>query len=327
MRSLKRSVICSLVIALWSANVCGQSQVERNVVYGMYSGLALLMDVHRPERPNGYGIVCIAGSGWNTPLGQDAPPLKEGAIIGDWAKALGAAGYTVFAVNHRATSRFQYPAAVEDVQRAVRFVRLNAGRFGIDPNRIAAMGGSSGGHLAAMVGVLDGAGDPDDPDPVNRVSSKVQSVVALYGAFDLKRIRTIPGGPAVSLFLGVRPLVDTSTPTSVEYTLYSSASPITYVTGDDPPLLMFHGDADETVPFEQSQLMEAALRKAAIPVKFVPVPGGRHGRNFQFQPGDARLPDYIGESVKWFDLHLRKSVPSNDRLQPSALRAMVKRRG
>ena len=318
MRTTFLTTTLALLVAAVSATA--KPRVEKNVIYGMYSGLALLMDVHRPERPNGYGIVCIAGSGWNALPGQDAPPLKESAIIGDWAKVLGAAGYTLFAVNHRATSRFQYPAAVEDVQRAVRFVRLNAGRFGIGPNRIGAMGGSSGGHLAAMVGVLDGAGDPNDPDPVNRVSSKVQSVVALYAPSDLKRIRTIPGGPAVSLFLGVRPIDDTSAPTSIEYKLYSSASPITYVTADDPPFLMFHGDADETVPFEQSQLMEAALRKVAVPVQFVPVSGGRHGRNFQFQPGDTRLPDYVGDSARWFDLHLRTSTPPNPGLEPAARR-------
>ena len=160
------------------------------------------------------------------------------------------------------------------------------------------MGGSSGGHLAAMVGVLDGAGDPSDPDRVNRISSKVQSVVATYGAFDLTRKQTPLGGRAVSLFLGVGPLADDSPTATVEYRRYVSASPVTYITRDDAPFLLFHGDADETVLIEQSQLMAMALEKASVPVKFVPVPGGRHGRNFQFQPGDKRLPDYIGEAVK-----------------------------
>jgi acetyl esterase/lipase len=162
--------------------------------------------------------------------------------------------------------------------------------------------------LAAMVGVLDGAGNPSDPDPVNRIGSKVQSVVATYGAFDLKKIKTVIGGPAVALFVGVRPIADDSPTTTVEYLQYASASPITYITRDDPPFLLFHGDADETVPFEQSQLMEAALQKVSIPVKFVPVPGGRHGRNFQFQPGDSRLPDYIGEAGRWFNSHLREGL-------------------
>ena len=306
MTRLAQVLGCSLIVALCSAHATAQSRVDRNVVYGMYSGLALLMDVHRPERPNGYGIICIAGSGWNAPLGYDARALKDAPIIGDWVQTLNAAGYTVFALNHRASARFEYPAAVNDVQRAVRFVRANATSFGIVPNQIGAMGASSGGHLAAMLGVLDGVGDPADPDPVNRVDSTVQAVVAIYGAFDLKAIKTPEGGAAVALFVGARPLADGSASTTVEYKQFSSASPITYVSSDDPPFLMFHGDADETVPIEQSRLMEAALRKMSVPVKFVPVPGGRHGRNFQFQLGDAKLPDYINESARWFERHLRK---------------------
>ena len=77
MNRLAQTVICSLVITLSSANLYGQARVEQNVVYGMYSGLALLMDVYRPERPNGYGIIGIPGSGWNASLGQDARQLKE----------------------------------------------------------------------------------------------------------------------------------------------------------------------------------------------------------------------------------------------------------
>ena len=120
--------------------------VEPNVVYGMYSGLALLLDVHRPPAPNGYGIIFISGSGWQAPTGYDATPLKQNQIP-VWGPSLLAAGYTVFALNHRAVPRFHYPGAVEDVQRAIRFVRHNAKTWRIDGTRLGGMGGSSGGHL------------------------------------------------------------------------------------------------------------------------------------------------------------------------------------
>ena len=110
----------------------------------MYSGLALLMDVYHPETPNGYGIVFISGSGWTRALSLDATPLKESGQEEIYAVPLAAAGYTVFGINHRASPRFRHPAHVEDAQRAVRFVRHYADRFGIDPDRIGAMGGSSG---------------------------------------------------------------------------------------------------------------------------------------------------------------------------------------
>src|SRR5687768_15456371 len=151
--------------------------VERNVVYGMYSGLALLMDVHRPEAgANGYGIVHISGSGWSAPLGLDARPLKEASHVEIEALPLVEVGYTVFTINHRAAPRFAYPAAVEDAQRAVRFVRHNAARLGIRGDRIGALGGSSGGHLVSMLGVLDGDGDAEDESAVNRESARVQCV-------------------------------------------------------------------------------------------------------------------------------------------------------
>src|SRR5687767_5177862 len=144
----------------WSRRSTMKSE---NVVYGMYSGLALLMDVYAPEgEANGHGIVHISGSGWGAPLGLDARQLKEAGHVEIEARPLVAAGYTVFSINHRATPRFPYPAAVEDAQRAVRFVRHHADRFGIRADRIGAIGGSSGGHLVSMLGVLDGDGDPED---------------------------------------------------------------------------------------------------------------------------------------------------------------------
>jgi acetyl esterase/lipase len=291
----------------WTRSVQPQTRVDRNVVYGMYSGLALLLDVHHPDRPNGYGIVCIAGSGWNAPLGYDALPLKEETELDDWANRLMAAGYTLFFVNHRSSPRFIYPAAVEDLQRAVRFVRAHSAIYAIHPDQIGALGASSGGHLASMLGVLDGTGDPESPDPINRFSSKVQSVVALYAPFDLKRLTTARGGPAVALFVGVRNLLKDDTPHGTpEYQRYTAASPITYVTSDDAPFLLLQGDVDPAVPVEQSQLMEAALKKAGVPVKLDLVAGGGHDNNFGLSSDDPRLRTYLTEAVKWFDSHLRK---------------------
>ena len=109
-----------------AVNAAAQSRVEKNVVYGMFSGTALLMDVLYPARPNGFGIVFIAGSGWNAPLGYSAPPLKESPQVEMYVPSLLEAGYTVFSITHRATPTFRYPAAVEDAQRAVRFIRHNA---------------------------------------------------------------------------------------------------------------------------------------------------------------------------------------------------------
>ena len=143
------------------------------------------MDVHRPETGNGHGVIFVAGSGWSAPLGYSATGLKE-AQVSDWVPALLQAGYTVFAVNHRATPRFHYPAPVDDIQRAIRFIRHNAKQFGIDPARLGAIGGSSGGHLVGLAAMLSAPGISDDPDPVNRQPATLQCIVLRAAPSDLK---------------------------------------------------------------------------------------------------------------------------------------------
>jgi len=197
----KRTLVVALVVFLiGSAGTAGaEGRVERNVVFGMYSGLALLMDVYYPENPNGYGIVFISGSGWTRELGLDATPLKESGQEEIYAVPLAVAGYTVFGINHRASPRFRHPAHLEDAQRAVRFVRHHADEYGIDPDRIGAMGGSSGGHLVSLLGVLDGKGMAEDASPVNRESAKVQVVVARAAPTDLTLAAPGRVHPAVRL--------------------------------------------------------------------------------------------------------------------------------
>ena len=302
----RRILVTAVVIAAIASNAAAQSRVERNVVYGMYSGAAMLLDVHFPAKPNGIGIVFIAGSGWNAPLGYAATPLKESPQVEMYVPSLLQAGYTVFALTHRATPTFRYPAQLEDVQRAVRFIRHSAAQYAIDSARIGGMGGSSGAHLITLLATLDGKGDASDPDPVNRESAKLQCIVARAAPVDLTQMSGTVGTPLVILLLSAR--IDESTAkNSVEYKVASAASPINYVSADDPPTLLIHGDADRTVPFHQSELIEDALKKVNVPVKLLRIPGADHGPDF---PGAKNPPDYKAEMVKWFDTYLRKTTAS-----------------
>jgi acetyl esterase/lipase len=270
---------------------------SENVVYGMYSGLALLMDVYAPEgKTNGYGIVHISGSGWGAPLGLDARQLKEASHVEIEALPLVAAGYTVFSINHRATPRFVYPAAVEDAQRAVRFVRHHAGRFGIRADRIGALGGSSGGHLVSMLGVLDGEGEAEDESAVNRESARVQCVVARAAPTSFMDMPERTAAAAV--FLGAQ-VNRGAGEGSVERRRAVEASPLSHVAPGAPPFFLIHGDADDTVPIAQSELLAAALEKVGTPVKVRRVAGGVHG------PGIVRDPEIAAEIRAWFDEHLR----------------------
>jgi acetyl esterase/lipase len=216
------------------------------------------------------------------------------------------AGYTVFALTHRATPTFRYPAQLEDVQRAVRFIRQNAAKYTIDAARIGGMGGSSGAHLVSLLATMDGAGDSADPDPVNRQSAKLQCAVARAAPIDLTQMNPSLGAPLVALLLGAS-VTEVTPKNAVEYKTALAASPITYVSPDDPPILLMHGDADRTVPFHQSELMEAALKKVNVPVKLIRVVGADHGPDF---PGAKNPPDYKAEMVKWFDMYLLKKGPS-----------------
>jgi acetyl esterase/lipase len=281
--------------ALLFGETVEQPRIESNVLYGMYSGLALLLDIYHPEKPNGYGVIFISGSGWRASQEYDAEPLKQGSQAHLYGPRLPAAGYTVFSISHRAAPRFHYPAQVEDAQRAVRFIRHNAGLFKVRPDRIGAVGGSSGGHLVESLGVLDGAGIADDPDPVNRESAKVQCVVARAAPSDLTRM-------AVIEFMGMR-LADPKTRNTVEDRAYRQASPITHVSANTAPTLLIHGDADSSVPFEQSELMEKALRAVGVPTHLLRIPGGEHGPTF---PGAKNPPDYMGEMIKWLDQYLKQ---------------------
>jgi acetyl esterase/lipase len=264
----------------------------------MYSGLAHLLDVHYPRSPNGYGIVFIAGSGWTAPLSLDAKPLKESDQVKIWAEPLVKAGYTVFTLNHRALPRFPYPAPVEDVQRAVRFIRYHSEQYGIRREQIGAVGGSSGGHLVSMLGVLDGQGNPNDSNPINRVSAKVQCVVARAAPADF--ILMAKEQASLIPLLGYAINAD---PGSLEYRTFVEASPVTHVSADDPPFLLIHGDADTRVFFKQSEVFEASLRKAGVEVNLLRIPGGGHGPEFD---GAKNPPDYIGEMIRWLDRHFTK---------------------
>lgn len=293
-------------------------RVDGNVVYGMVSGLALLSDVYRPAQPKGIAVVAIQGTGWYAPLRYDAIPLKERGEVVEHAERFAAAGYTVFVINHRSAPRFRFPDPVEDAPRAVRFIRTRKADYGLTSDRVGGWGASSGGHLVQMLGTLDGAGRADDLDPVNRHRAQVDAVVALFAPSDLPTMfpKTTRQG-TVSALLGFAYQDPAgpggARPDDVESRAYREASPVTHVSAGDAPMLLFHGDLDEVVPIQQSELMAATLQKAGVAVRFTRVPGGKHGPNFQFPAGDPRAPDEIGAAIGWFDTHLKdagRAVPA-----------------
>ena len=307
MRFLVNLTVTLLLLFMIAAPASAED-ADGNVVYGMVSGLALLMDVYRPDEPNGYGLVVIPGSGWEGGLGYGAEALKDSyeveLVFG--RDRLVAAGYTLFVINHRQTPMFRYPAPIEDARRAVRFVRHHASDYGIDADRIGVIGGSSGGHAAAMLATTDGSGDPDAADPVARTSAQVQAVALLYPVVDLLGFRTSNPWAAGAITALMGPVNPAWKPPPLQdpeaRSLYAEASPITHVSAGDPPTLLIHGDADMVVPFSQSETFEARLREAGVATRLIRLPGAGHGPNVVRDTN----PDYVAATIAWFDEYLAR---------------------
>ncbi|MGB5817908.1 MAG: alpha/beta hydrolase [Saonia sp.] len=287
------------------------SKIESNVIYGMHGGLALLMDVYYPKEPNGYGIMVIPGSGFHQLMSYDATPLNDDPwylanIIG--TDNLLKNGYTLFAINHRSAPVFRFPAAVEDAQRAVQFVRYNAERFKIDRKKIGAIGHSSGGHLVSMLGTMDDVGNPDGENLINRESSKIQAVVALAGVFDLSEFATSGFGDigAIASFVGTHHPAwrNTDTPRDFEYDLYAEASPITYITADDAAFFLVHGNKDVVVSYEQAVSFAEKLKKNKVDANLITIESGDHGF-MTGTSGKVATEQYFNGIIELFDKHLQ----------------------
>ena len=302
-----------------------EARVEENVVYAMRGGLGMLMDVHYPERSNGFGIIFIPGSGWHAPLTYDASPLKASNFARLYVPSLTATGFTVFVINHRAAPRYRHPAGLEDAQRAVRFVRRHAERFGIRSDRLGGVGGSSGGHLISMLGVLDGRGDSSSADPVERESAKLQAVLARAAPTDLTRFEGRMSSASVASLLRMR-LRSRDSPSSKEFQTHWQASPAAHVSPDDPPFLLIHGTADDRVPHAHSEEFLARLLADGVHAELLTIPGGGHGASF---PGATNPPDYMGAMVRFFEENLSggaaadKAPPEHTREDPRVKRDVV----
>lgn len=290
---LKHWLTAILSFFLSCAEGFGQARVDRNIVYGMHAGTALLMDIYHPGTPNGYGIILVAGNGWLAGAGYAEPQLKSSPAVEHYGQPLLRAGYTLFAVNHRGAPTFPYPAAVKDIQRAVRFIRYNASTFGVRGERIGGWGSSSGGHLVALMGVLEAQTEAASKDPVDRESSRIQCIAAVAPTTDF--LHPSYKSQNMRVFMGLKPGENPGG-------LLRMASPVTHVTPDDAPFMMVHGDKDSTVAYDLSVSMLQALTRAGVPAKLLTIPGGEHDAMFR---SAVNPPDYRTEIVRWFDQHLK----------------------
>jgi acetyl esterase/lipase len=262
----------------------GDIAVEENVLYASIKGSDLHLDIYEPN-PRGTrlhpAVLLIHGGGW---IGFDKSTMHG---IGQF---LARSGFVAFAVDYRlfTDADKRWPAQLDDVQRAVRWVRANAAKYGVDPDHIGAFGHSAGAQLAALLGMED---TRDNSDPaLARYSSKVQAVVDVSGPSDFTTHHDPDDEAFLTSFLGA----DLSKHPEV----WRDASPAFHVSKDDAPFLIVHGTHDEDVPLSQAEELFQKLQAAGVPASLVKVDDGH-----MFQTPETRRQLAI-ESLAFFNRYL-----------------------
>lgn len=246
--------------------------LEPNLLYGQAGDTKLELDLARPKDGDGPfpAIVFIHGGGWSGGNRIAFRPLIELA-----AKK----GYVAVTVSYRLTQpdketklgKIPHPAQINDCKCAVRWLRSVADKYKIDPDRIGVGGGSAGGHLSLMVGLADKDADLEGDGGHKDQSSRVQCVVNIYGPTDMVRCYEDSSGARPFLFAlcGGEPKQASAA--------YKSASPVSYISKDDPPVMTLHGDKDTLVPDSQAKLLDEALKKAGVTHDLVILKDQGHG--------------------------------------------------
>lgn len=274
----------------WAADV--RTPTRADLVYGTADGQPLTMDYYAPKGPGPHPIAIIVhGGGY---IGGTSRSGSE-AYCADF---LAPAGYAVFSINYRLAPKYPYPDMVADVERAIRYLRHNARQWDGDPEKIALIGGSAGGFLSNMVGLLEAGPVPGATDAVDRENAKVQAVVTLFAQ---SSFQTVP------LNANVHALLDPLIKEKGEAEALREASPITYVSKNAPPFLQILGDKDEYIPFSEATNLDAALRRVGVSSEIIRIPNGMHSTGGWYKiPG---VPDWERQMTVWLNRTLGHEGP------------------
>jgi acetyl esterase/lipase len=239
--------------------------VETDIEYAKAGDISLQLDVLRPkaerDKPRPV-IVWIHGGGWQNG--------NKSSGLGRLGGYVASGDYVGVSVGYRLTDKGSWPAQIHDCKAAIRWVRANAEKLGIDPSKIGVWGSSAGGHLVSHLGTSGDVKEVEGELGTTGVSSRVACVVDFCGPSDFPNFQITSGaeGPITKLLGGL----PKDKPDAAK-----EASPITYVTKDDPPFLVVHGTDDRTVPFDQGVRFHEALKKAGVDSTLVKIEGGGHG--------------------------------------------------
>jgi len=261
-RVLLGFILCAFPLA-------GYAQHEKftaisDVQYCTGGGKPLLMDIFIPKQrihtPTP-AVLWIHGGGWE----RGDKNGNSGAVM------LANEGFVTASLFYRLSGDWPFPADIEDCKCAIRYLRANASKYGLDPDRIGVAGASAGGHLAELVATAGKDAGLEGSGGWSNASSAVQAVSAYAGASDFTvgatQFQNHTGKVIIKLFRGTE---------KEKPDLYRQASPMFYVSKDSPPLLLVQGEEDELVPFDQSVRMAEAYKKVGLPVEFLAVKHASH---------------------------------------------------
>ncbi len=288
-----RSATIPLVLlfaACWSAQAA-EVKALPDVTFATPGGIPVKLDAFlvKSEKPTPV-LIFIHGGGWMEGDKRGVPgPLKSQLLD---------AGISVVSINYRLSRQAPYPAQVDDCTRAVQFVRSKAKEWNINPDRVGLMGPSAGGHLSLWVGLHDDRKKPDSPDPVERESSRVRCIVNYFGPTDFRLLRWLEHRhPAYMLLFGQEPGKPAD---KIPQSLIEAASPITYVSSDDPPVFTAHGAADIIVPQKHALLLVEKLKEKGIETETYFLEGGDHVLSNR----KPDWPDFGAATINFIKKHL-----------------------
>lgn len=266
------------------------TKILSDIQYTEVDGVALRLNAVLPPEPahKPYPmVVYFHGGAWRT--GNRRSGMR-------YLLPLARAGYACFSVDYRLTHQAQFPAQAFDCKSAVRWVRAHAGEYNGDPDHIAVMGSSAGGLLALLLGLSNGAAELEgEVGDCLDTSSDVQLTVNWFGPSDLRTPDDVLDKWEKMIMRELLGGLPSELPE-----LAAMASPVTYIDANDPPVLIIHGTADETVPVETSRVLFSELDAANVEAEYIEVEGGGHG-NFRFtSPNQDEL---IGMMVEFVDQH------------------------
>jgi len=260
----------------------------RDVEYGTGGGSPLLLNVMHLKNPVDTpmpAVVFIHGGAW---LAGDKEGLDN--------LRLAISGYFTVSIEYRLSDEAIFPAQIHDCKCAVRWLRAHAAEYGVDPDRIGVWGPSAGGHLAALVGTSGGVAELEGDGGWLEFSSAVQAVVDLFGPTNFLKM----GGSHDDADSPESKLVGGKIADKPE--MVRMADPITYITPDVPPFLIVHGEVDDTVPINQSELLYDALKSASADTTFLRVKRGGHGFSGDTEPKPEEISSMV---LDFFDHHLK----------------------